>query len=382
MKFFAGLLLIFVLPAHAFCQENSAPKAQWSLFVVTDQNALLFDSQAFFNWVGALQPGHILGICDKNEKFLRTCPSGNLPSYFLKPETKLEPVRSRRLPALAKIFADKDYIDFIFNGTKAAPAVIVNPNSENLQFTFMNTQHRLEYTRYNHTWKLPKVSLTAIGDSAVSFSIPYKPKCGIRFGAPVPGVLRLEFKACPQKDFLIALDAGHGGSDTGTCNQGTCESGLTLQLAGKLQKALKGKGLDSFLIRTDDTPVPLQDRVATAREKQASLLVSLHFDNWQPSNYLLKAPSGSACFFFMEFLSMPAEMICKSKGLAKLPLHALFQRGLYVLHSYEIPSVLIEVANLGHKEDFALVMKEGFLDSAARDLAERLQAVSKEMSKR
>jgi N-acetylmuramoyl-L-alanine amidase len=81
--------------------------------------------------------------------------------------------------------------------------------------------------------------------------------------------------------FVVAIDAGHGGIDTGaigTTTQ-TPEKSITLSFAKLLAEALGGEeGIDAVLTRDDDVFLSLSERVTLARQAKADLFISLHAD--------------------------------------------------------------------------------------------------------
>ncbi|WEO73685.1 N-acetylmuramoyl-L-alanine amidase [Agrobacterium vitis] len=90
-------------------------------------------------------------------------------------------------------------------------------------------------------------------------------------------------QAAPATDgeFLIAVDAGHGGIDTGATGKttNTPEKTVTLGFARALAVELnRQKGVKAFLTRDGDTFLSLSQRVTLARQKGANLFISLHAD--------------------------------------------------------------------------------------------------------
>ncbi|MCM2451457.1 N-acetylmuramoyl-L-alanine amidase [Agrobacterium vitis] len=90
-------------------------------------------------------------------------------------------------------------------------------------------------------------------------------------------------QAAPTTDgeFLIAVDAGHGGIDTGATGKttNTPEKTVTLGFARALAAELnRQKGVKAFLTRDGDTFLSLSQRVTLARQKGANLFISLHAD--------------------------------------------------------------------------------------------------------
>jgi N-acetylmuramoyl-L-alanine amidase len=78
---------------------------------------------------------------------------------------------------------------------------------------------------------------------------------------------------------LVVLDPGHGGADTGATNGDIVEKSVVFEFARALAKRLEIDGLVRVMMtRTDDTFVPLTDRVRIAEEADANLFVSIHAD--------------------------------------------------------------------------------------------------------
>lgn len=77
------------------------------------------------------------------------------------------------------------------------------------------------------------------------------------------------------------LDPGHGGIDSGAVgHQGSLEKHVVLEIAGNVKNLLKEHGIEAILTRSDDTFIPLYDRVQIAHEHDASLFVSIHADGF------------------------------------------------------------------------------------------------------
>lgn len=83
-----------------------------------------------------------------------------------------------------------------------------------------------------------------------------------------------------ERSFVIALDPGHGGSNSGCAAVGGTvhEKDVTLQLALQLRAVLERRlpHATVVLTRTGDETVALADRVERANAAKADLLLSLH----------------------------------------------------------------------------------------------------------
>lgn len=80
--------------------------------------------------------------------------------------------------------------------------------------------------------------------------------------------------------FVVVLDAGHGGIDSGAKGvTGTLEKTITLAFALELRQALEETGgYDVRLTRDRDIFLRLDERVRIAREHEADLFISIHAD--------------------------------------------------------------------------------------------------------
>ena len=78
---------------------------------------------------------------------------------------------------------------------------------------------------------------------------------------------------------LIAIDAGHGGLDSGAQQEGILEKDIVLQVAHILRDVLLQDGQFRVLLtRESDVFIPLGERVEIARRAGARAFVSLHAD--------------------------------------------------------------------------------------------------------
>jgi N-acetylmuramoyl-L-alanine amidase len=79
---------------------------------------------------------------------------------------------------------------------------------------------------------------------------------------------------------IVVVDPGHGGIDNGTiASTGVMEKQIVLDFAMALRERLEQSGKYRVVMtRTDDSFVPLADRVRMARIRQAALFISIHAD--------------------------------------------------------------------------------------------------------
>jgi N-acetylmuramoyl-L-alanine amidase len=82
----------------------------------------------------------------------------------------------------------------------------------------------------------------------------------------------------PVNRRFIAVDAGHGGDDTGAINQaiGINEKTVTLAISQQLQRILESRGHEVLMTRRTDVFVPLGQRAELANTAGTEIFVSIH----------------------------------------------------------------------------------------------------------
>jgi N-acetylmuramoyl-L-alanine amidase len=80
--------------------------------------------------------------------------------------------------------------------------------------------------------------------------------------------------------FTVAIDAGHGGKDSGAVGeQGVKEKNIVLNIAKKLAAEINQQhNMRAVLTRSDDYFVPLRDRLKFARKDKADIYIAIHAD--------------------------------------------------------------------------------------------------------
>ena len=112
-------------------------------------------------------------------------------------------------------------------------------------------------------------------EAAISQTLPAKP----------------EEKSIPKPEIIgkrvVIIDPGHGGKDPGAIGPtGLKEKDVTLGIALYLEKLLKGAGISTYLTRSKDEFVYLENRTNFANQKNGFVFVSLHANsvlNHRPS---------------------------------------------------------------------------------------------------
>lgn len=135
-----------------------------------------------------------------------------------------------------------------------------------------NYPHRLVLDLLHQTKPLSKASKPA----------PAKPKkASVEKKLPQAAPIITKIKK-PQvrRDIIVAIDAGHGGQDSGALGKrGTKEKDIVLAIAKRLAKLVdKEPGMKAFMTRDKDVFITLRQRIKRAHNSGADMFISIHAD--------------------------------------------------------------------------------------------------------
>jgi N-acetylmuramoyl-L-alanine amidase len=221
-----------------------------------------------------------------------------------------------------------------------------------------------------------------------------------------------------DKRSLVVLDPGHGGIDNGTKGpSGELEKNIVLEFAGRVRDRIEKAGKYRVLMtRTDDTFIPLADRVHMARNAGAALFVSIHADSLpkkegdaqgatvytlsetatdseaerladqenradviagvdlkdEPDDVagiLLDLAQRETKTFSVQFAH---KLVSELKGATRLHKNPLKSAGFRVLRAPDVPSVLVELGYVSNKDDLQSLLSETWRDRTAASVAQAI----------
>jgi N-acetylmuramoyl-L-alanine amidase len=219
---------------------------------------------------------------------------------------------------------------------------------------------------------------------------------------------------------LIVLDPGHGGIDTGTKGSGgELEKDVVLAFAQTLREKLESSGKYRVaMTRSDDTFIPLAERVRFARSRNAGLFISVHADalprregqaegatvytlsenasdaeaarlaeaenkadviagvdlTTEPddvANILVDLAQRETKTFSMQFART---LVGELKAAARLHKHPLKSAGFKVLLAPDVPSVLLELGYMSTKDDLKQLTSVAWRARTAQALAQSVDS--------
>lgn len=240
------------------------------------------------------------------------------------------------------------------------------------------------------------------------------PAQGVRAAAKASFNALLDAVKPSQEEFVVAVDAGHGGIDAGASgvSSGTPEKEITLAAANALTERLNREpGIRAFLTRKGDEFLSLSERVNLARQGQANLFVSLHADTLKQREIrgatvytisdkasdlmaadlaqrenlsdelaglsLPEGPSDVADILIdltrretQAFsIALARSVVSSFEGQVELINNPHRFAGFRVLQAHDVPSVLLELGFLSNPEDEKLLLQEEWRGRVADLLA-------------
>ncbi|MBO4225127.1 N-acetylmuramoyl-L-alanine amidase [Bradyrhizobium neotropicale] len=223
----------------------------------------------------------------------------------------------------------------------------------------------------------------------------------------------------PDSRPLIVIDPGHGGIDNGTQSNGELEKNLVLGFGLALRDRIEKSGKYRVVMtRTDDTFIPLNDRVKIARGQSAALFVSIHADalprregdaqgatiytlsdkaSDAEAERLAEAENKADAIAGVNLSDEPTEvadilidlarretntfsnrfarlLVSEMKTTARMHKHPLKSAGFRVLKAPDVPSVLVELGYVSNKGDLEHLVSENWRNKAVGSMLQAIDA--------
>ncbi|MFA6309302.1 MAG: N-acetylmuramoyl-L-alanine amidase [Clostridia bacterium] len=180
-------------------------------------------------------------------------------------------------------------------------------------------------------------------------------------------------------DKLVVIDAGHGGYDSGAAVGDVYESNINLEISLKLNELLKGQGVNSYLIRSDDIFIGLYERAYIANTLNASLFLCIHNNasdsesaNGTETFYTTRSSVGYMISSYDFALNVQNSLISTLKSYNRGA--PISWPGLAVLKTTKMPAILTEIGFVSNTAERAKLLSETYQKSAAKALCNAIIA--------
>jgi N-acetylmuramoyl-L-alanine amidase len=193
------------------------------------------------------------------------------------------------------------------------------------------------------------------------YSIAYKGKNLAVHIKRQPSILEL-------KNMVIAIDAGHGGTNSGAegIKHHASEKENTLLYAKALEKSLKKLGVKKVIMtRNIDTSFDMKDRILFLQQQNPDFLISLHFNSSDNESV-----QGVSTFYkYIGFRPLSQHLL---KRMLELKLNEFGNIGNFnfgLNSPTDFPNALVEIAFLSNIEDEKKIISPKFRLDVAKKIS-------------
>lgn len=194
-----------------------------------------------------------------------------------------------------------------------------------------------------------------------------------------------------NEDFIVLLDAGHGGSDPGSTNGDNYEKNFNLAILLELEEMLKENGYTVYVTRDKDVSLTVDDRVglATYKYPEANMYISIHNNSVENDKYtgtlIMYCDRDTSTYNITnkELATYVLDGLVENlgtvnRGFIKVAENDTSKRVLTEVH---MPSILCEVAFVSNDEEVARLATKEFQKAAALGIYEGILAAKEQMEK-
>ncbi|WP_298901663.1 N-acetylmuramoyl-L-alanine amidase [uncultured Psychroserpens sp.] len=225
--------------------------------------------------------------------------------------------------------------------------------------------------------------------------------------------------------FVVVLDAGHGGDDSGNTGNGYKESNIALKIVLQIGKALeKNKDIKVIYTRKKDVFVTLRGRAKIANDADADLFVSVHCNAHNSSangtetfvlglhanqrNFEIAKKENEVIFleadyeqhyegfnpnspesligltiiqevYLDESIRLARQIEDNFKSQQKRKSRGVKQAGFWVLHNTYMPSVLVETGFLTYKKEGSYLNSKNGQSKMSKSITDAILAYKKQL---
>jgi len=170
-------------------------------------------------------------------------------------------------------------------------------------------------------------------------------------------------------EYVVVVDAGHGGRDGGAEKSGILEKDIDLAIVLALKELLDASEEDIkvYYTRTDDSNPSYENRVGLANKSKADLFISVHNNSYKSSSIRGTEVMYSESFEG-DFSSKRLAEICMEEltdALGSRDRGILEGDSIYIIHNSEVPVALIEVGFMTNREELKLLNSDEYQKKTA-----------------
>lgn len=178
----------------------------------------------------------------------------------------------------------------------------------------------------------------------------------------------------PSNQFVVVLDPGHGGEDSGTSNEEHLEKDISLDIAKAVKTLNNDSDIKIILTRNTDKTTTLFDRIEMVKKEQAEMLLSIHINS---------APYSSKKNGVEIYVSTKNENTYQNKAMCRallqnLRMHDKGPEGVkeanfFVLRNASCPAVMVNIGFLTNKRDANFLSESANRKEMAKQILASIQ---------
>lgn len=188
-----------------------------------------------------------------------------------------------------------------------------------------------------------------------------------------------------QYDFIVLVNAAHGGDNKGNVVNELQEKKITLEVGKELEKMGEDSEIGIFLIRQEDIDISNESRAELIEAVEPDLVVDLHV-NADAANERTQGTS----VVYNEFFYRPGmtnaraadiierNLVTEIQGKA-LGIFGDSQNKYPLLGMVRVPAVSVEMGYLTNKQEADLLKKDNYQEKIALGIFEGIQEIREEM---
>ena len=332
--------------------------------------------------MGYIDTGIVLPVIDSVNELYHVALSKNHSAYIDKKQLAIKADTAKQKTALTESWSVRgdsifDYVSISLSKKIAykswlelSPAKIV----VDLYGVMSNTNW---ITQLQSAKEVKGIAFEQTEDDVVRLTISLKHQQPWGYSIGFRGrSLQIKIKQFPAKrqlkNMVIAIDAGHGGTNTGASGltAGVQEKNYTLLFAKELQKILKRKHATVIMTRDNDTSFDNKDRVLFLQQQWPDLFVSFHL------NSSSRATAQGVSTYYKHVAYRPFTQALLKRLLAIEGLKEFGNVGNFnfqPIQPTEFNSSLVEVAFLSNAEDEKLILDETFRKKVATQVCKGMK---------
>ena len=198
-------------------------------------------------------------------------------------------------------------------------------------------------------------------------------------------LIKVILKEKEQYEYIVLINAAHGGDNKGNVVNELEEKMITLEVAEKLVKFSEVGEIGFFMIREEDTDISNESRAEVVKRIEPDLVIDLHV-NADPEN---ERTLGTAMVYNNDFYRpqmtnaqvadfMERELVTCIQGKA-LGVFPDTENKYPLLSMIEQPAVSVEMGFLTNKQEANLLKKDNYQKLIAQGIFEGVKKIREEL---